>query len=139
LIVYRVVARCRVPQLSKSEDPIRGLPEVEFVGRLRALNLTPEAVFQDPELLSLFLPVLRADFSIWETYKYSDGEPLNCSISAFGGLEDRKLKLEVLQQWQVHTRGQFTTRMLPGGHFFLHGSQGLLLRFIGEDLKRTLM
>jgi len=138
-LVHLFVSGCRAPQLPDSEDPIRELPEVEFVERLRALNLTPEGVFRDPELLSLFLPVLRADFGIWETYEYSDGEPLNCSISAFGGVEDRKLKQEVLQQWQVHTRGQFTTRMLPCGHFFLHSSQRLLLRFIGYDLRRTLM
>ena len=138
-LVHLFVAGCRAPQLPNFEDPIRGLSETEFVNRLKGLKLTPEGVFRDPELLSLFLPVLRADFSIWETYKYSDGEPLNCAISAFGGLEDHKLTRKVLQQWRVHTRLQFSTRMLPGGHFFLHSSQRLLLRLIGEDLRRTML
>src|SRR5438132_9625730 len=35
-LVHLFVAGCRAPQLPNSEDPIRGLPEVEFVGRLRA-------------------------------------------------------------------------------------------------------
>lgn len=132
------VAGCRAPQLLTSERAIHKLPERDFVARLRELKQTPEEVLQNTELLSLFLPLLRADFGVWETYFYSDGEPLACPISAFAGSEERELNPEGLQRWHVQTRSAFTARRLPGDHFFLHGSRTLLLRFITEDLRRTL-
>lgn len=132
------VAGCRAPQLPGPELSLHTLPESDFVERLRELKQTPEILLQDNELMSLFLPALRADFSAWETYVYSEGQPLNCPISAFGGSEDTKLKLEAVRLWCVQTRSSFTPRMLPGNHFFLHGSRTLLLRFITEDLGQTL-
>jgi medium-chain acyl-[acyl-carrier-protein] hydrolase len=137
-LLHLFVASCRAPHLPNAEPPIHELSQPEFVARLRELNQTPESVLQDPELMNLFLPVLRADFSLWETYVYSDGEPLDCSISAFGGSDDSKLRLEALQQWGIQTRSPFTARMLPGDHFFLHSSRTLLLRFISEDLRRAM-
>src|SRR5712692_4406600 len=132
------VSGCRAPQLPGPEPFIHKLPEPDFMERLRELKQTPEVLLQDSELMSLFLPALRADFSVWETYDYSDGEPLNCPISAFGGSEDAKLEIEAVSLWRVQTRNSFTPRMLPGGHFFLHSSRTLLLRFITQDLRQTL-
>jgi medium-chain acyl-[acyl-carrier-protein] hydrolase len=132
------VAGCRAPQCPPLEAPIHGLPDHHFLARLRELNQMPEAILQDPELLNLFMPVLRADFSVWESYVYAAAEPLDCSISAFGGADEKKLTQEALQQWSVQTRGPFVARRLPGDHFFIHSSRTLLLRFIGEDLRRAL-
>ena len=131
------VAGCRAPQLPRSEQAIHELPEPDFVAKLRELNQVPELVLQDEELLSLFMPVLRADFSVWDTYAYSDGKVLDCPISVFGGTQDRKLMLEALQPWRDQTRSAVTSRMLPGDHFFVHSSRSLLLRCITEDLRRT--
>ena len=59
-----------------------------FLIQLRHLNGTPEAVLQDAELMQFFLPVLRADFAVCETYTYTAKTPLTCPISVFGGLQD---------------------------------------------------
>ena len=137
-LCHLFVAGCRAPQLPGPERFVHTLPDADFIERLRELKQTPEILLQDSELMSLFLPALRADFSVWETYVYSKGEPLNCPISAFGGSDDTKLTLEAVRLWCAQTRSAFTSRMLPGNHFFLHGSRTLLLRFITEDLRQTL-
>ena len=41
--------------------------------------------------MAIILPLLRADFAMYETYVYSTEPPLNCPISTFGGLQDRKI------------------------------------------------
>ena len=33
----------------------------------------------------MYLPILRADFTLVETYAYADEAPLDCPITAFGG------------------------------------------------------
>ena len=55
------------------------------------LNGTPEEVLQHAELMKLLIPVLRADFAVNETYVYTEEEPFDLGISAFGGLGDKEV------------------------------------------------
>lgn len=132
-----VAGRC-APQILDPDPPVHELPEPEFVEELRRLNGTPEPVLQHPELMTLLLPTLRADFAINETYVYQDEEPLDCPISAFGGLEDQEVSRDDLAAWRVHTRGNFRLQVFPGGHFFLHTARSLLLQTLSLELVQTL-
>src|SRR4029077_8684951 len=116
------------------EEDIHDLPEPEFIAKLRELNGTPEEVLQHAELMKLLLPILRADFSVNETYVYKEEEPLDCGISAFGGLGDEEVTREDVEAWRQHTRGRFRMRMLPGDHFFIHGTRDLILEAVARDL-----
>jgi medium-chain acyl-[acyl-carrier-protein] hydrolase len=135
---YLFAAACRAPQLPMTSKAVHELPDREFVERLRELDQTPTEILENAELLSLFMPVLRADLSVWETYIYSNGEPLQCAISVFGGADDEELRPDALAPWEAQTQNSFTSRILPGGHFFLHSARHLLLRFVNEDLTRAM-
>ncbi len=128
----------RAPQVPDPDSPIYHLPEAEFIEELERLNGTPKMVLENPELMQLFLPLLRADFSAAETYAYTAGAPLDCPISAFGGLQDHKVRQDDLAVWQKQTRRTFTLRMFPGDHFFLHSNQALLLQALSRDLSQDL-
>jgi len=128
-----VSGRC-APQIPRSKPPINQLPEAEFVEELCRLNGMPGSVLQNSELMELMLPVIRADFAICETYSYSVEEPLECSISAFGGLQDNEVNREEIVAWSQQTRKGFTYRMFPGDHFFLKSNEELLLRAIAQDI-----
>lgn len=132
--VHLFVSGREAPQILDTKPPIHNLPLPAFVEKLRDYNGTPEVVLQDPELMQLLVPVLRADFAIVETYEYSNKEPLNCPISAFGGLEDSLVKHENLPDWRNQTSNSFQLRMLKGNHFFLHTERSLLLKYISQDL-----
>jgi len=124
----------RAPQVPSREEPLHELPEPEFIARLRELNGTPEEVLQHAELMRLLLPILRADFSVNETYEYRPEEPLDVGISAFGGLGDQEVTREDLAAWKDQTRGRFRLRILPGDHFFVHGSKDLITESMSRDL-----
>lgn len=98
------------------------------------MNGTPEAVLQSSELMALFLPLLRADFALHETYVYRPGEPLNCPLSVYGGMQDHKTTPDTLAAWQSQARGLFRLLMFPGNHFFLNTVRQQLLQAIAEDL-----
>jgi surfactin synthase thioesterase subunit len=112
------------------------MPADQLVERLRTLNGTPKPLLDNPELLCMYLPTLRADFSTVETYRYEAEEPLECGISAFGGLLDPDVPTEALQAWREQTRGRFSSRLSPGDHFFLLRPDGRrdLLEHIANDL-----
>ncbi|HEY9282299.1 MAG TPA: alpha/beta fold hydrolase [Pyrinomonadaceae bacterium] len=130
------VSGCRAPQLAREGDFTYNLPEPEFLAEIRRLKGTPPEVLEHPELLELVLPLLRADFTAIHTYEYSEVPPLTCPLTVFGGVEDEDVGVESLKAWRAHTTAAFTLRMLPGDHFFLHGSQPLLLEALNRDLRR---
>jgi surfactin synthase thioesterase subunit len=124
----------RAPQVPDREEPIHALPEPEFRDKLRELNGTPEEVLQHEELMRLLSPILRADFSVNETYAYTEAEPFDFGISAFGGLGDAEVAREDVEAWSRLTRGRFRMRMLPGDHFFIHSAKDLILEAVARDL-----
>jgi medium-chain acyl-[acyl-carrier-protein] hydrolase len=112
------VSGCRVPQIPNPDPPIHQLPDVEFIEELRRFNGTPKAVLDNPELMEVFLPLLRSDMRLYETYVYDHEAPLDCPISAFGALEDEEVSREELAAWYDQTRSRFNIQMFPGDHFF---------------------
>jgi medium-chain acyl-[acyl-carrier-protein] hydrolase len=122
------------PQVSYYESPIHDLPDAEFTKKINELNGTPPEVWEHPELRQLLMPILRADFTICETYSYKAGEPLPCSITAMTGLADPYLDRADLEAWQTQTINNFTVRMFPGDHFYLNQERSLLLRILAQEL-----
>jgi medium-chain acyl-[acyl-carrier-protein] hydrolase len=129
------VSADRAPQIPLPERPIHALPEGEFLLELRRLNGTPGKVLEHAELMRIMLPILRADFAVYETYAYSAEPPLDCVISSFGGLQDRKVCRSDLEAWRDQTRASFSLRMFPGDHFFLNTNQSLLLQVLSQELR----
>ena len=126
------------PQLEDTRPDTHNLPEDEFVKELRRLNGTPAEVLDQPELLQLIIPTLRADFELCETYEHLTSAPLKCAITALGGLYDEDVPRERLEPWREHTSASFSLKMLPGDHFFLHSSESMLLQILALELKVVL-
>lgn len=138
LPAHLFVSGRRAPHLPRTHRPMHDLPDEEFLGELRRLNGTPEEVLAHPELMELMMPLLRSDFAVVETYEYEPGPPLDCPVTAYGGLRDREVSREQLEGWGVYTAAGFSVRMLPGDHFYLHAERALLLRSLAGEL-RTLL
>jgi medium-chain acyl-[acyl-carrier-protein] hydrolase len=126
----------RAPHTRDTEKRTFELPEAEFIEELRRLNGTPREVLDHPELISLMAPVLRADFTIAQTYEYLDEGPLDCDLTVYGGLRDIDVTREHLEAWRTYTSGNFNLRMFPGDHFFLHNSRPSLLQTMSLELRR---
>jgi medium-chain acyl-[acyl-carrier-protein] hydrolase len=123
------------PQIPRRNSPIHDLPEKEFMAELRRLNGIPAELLSNKELMDIVLPSLRADFALFESYRYLSGPPLNCPISTFGGLSDNRVNHDDLEAWRDQTTVSFTIRMFPGDHFFLKSTQPLLLRALSQELR----
>lgn len=124
----------RAPQLPSRESLTYNLDDSEFVNKLRQLNGTPREVFEHPELLPLVLPLLRADFTLCETYDYKEEAPLSCPITVMSGLDDGHVEIDLLEEWGLQTRGRCGVHLFPGDHFFLHESRPRILRLITQTL-----
>lgn len=121
------------PKLPGTRDSVSGMAET-----LRYLQGTPNGVLQNPELLQLMLPGVRADLDLCEAYTYSAAQPLDCPIFAFGGDQDPLVSWNDLFAWRKHTCATFSLKLVPGDHFFPRSAQSLLLQTISRDLMERL-
>jgi medium-chain acyl-[acyl-carrier-protein] hydrolase len=131
--VHFFVSGWRAPHLPDPYPPLHRMARAGFMQELKRLNGTPESVLQNPELMEIFLPVLRSDFKMAETYVYENQDPIACPITAFGGRHDLRVSRGELEAWQAHTSDKFRLRMFSGGHFYLqHRQQELCDEIVGD-------
>jgi medium-chain acyl-[acyl-carrier-protein] hydrolase len=134
--VHLFLSARRAPQLSDPRPKLTPLRDEQFVAEIsRRYSGIPQGVLQDPEMMELLLPALRADVEMLETYTYAPEAPLECPITAFGGREDTQTSQEELAAWREHTSSQFQTKIFPGDHFFVQSAQTEILSAISLDLK----
>ena len=132
-----MVSGRRAPQLPDRKPPIYNLPDEEFIEEICRLNGMQTDLLRNAEFMKLILPILRADCTICDTYVYTQGEPLECPISAFHGMSDEELSHEDVMPWRLQTRGSFRMEIFPGDHFYLHTHRQALLKSISRDLLET--
>jgi medium-chain acyl-[acyl-carrier-protein] hydrolase len=129
------VAACAAPHRLPAGPPLRDLPDDEFVEALARLRGIPDRLMEEPEVLRMALPALRADIEAAETYRADAGARVDCPVVAFGGEDDRAVARGDLEAWSAHTSGSFDMRLLAGGHFFLQTSRSALVRAVAEELE----
>ncbi|GAB2950861.1 thioesterase II family protein [Streptomyces heilongjiangensis] len=115
---------------------MHGLDDDAFAARLPHYGGTPRELLDQPELLKLFLPTLRADFAVVETYRHRPEPPLEMPVAAYGGRADRETSVAGLAAWAELTTGTFRHRMFDGGHFYLTERPAELAAEVAGDLAR---
>ena len=99
--------------------PARTLDDAELIADMRLLSGTAPEVLEQPDLLQLLLPVMRADYLALARYRYQPGPPLDCPLIALTGDSDPRVTVQDTQAWQEQAGGSFACHVLPGGHFYL--------------------
>ncbi|GAA1629769.1 thioesterase II family protein [Catellatospora bangladeshensis] len=114
-----VVAGRNGPAAALSHRPIHELPDSQLLAALNRLGGTPADVDEHPELLEMYLPMLRTDLRLAETYRREPGPPLSCPIAVFGGRQDPMADSLGMLAWERETTESFDMTIFEGGHFFL--------------------
>ncbi len=126
----------RAPHVPGSGKTLHCLPENEFRDEIRRLNGTPEEAFQNPELMELVSPILRADCQVIETWEYKPSEPLTIPIYAMGGTKDDNVSIDELESWSKMTNGPFEMRLFSGDHFYIHSATDAVLDCISGTINK---
>jgi len=138
LPVHLLISSRRAPHMPETLNPIHGLDDEAFTAAVvRRYNGIPPVILEDPELLALFLPVLKADFSIFETYAHTPEAPFDFPISTFVGLQDPGVSPQDMTPWQAHTTQPIASHTFPGDHFYLQSQRSLLLQALSSRLNGT--
>ncbi len=109
----------RAPDMPDDTSLLHLLPDHDFVEQLtRRYNGIPQEFLENSALMEVFLPILRADIAVVESYIFQEDEPLDCPITAFAGANDQSVSWNQLFAWKRHTRRRFQMQIFPGGHFY---------------------
>ncbi|MGE5270610.1 MAG: thioesterase II family protein [Thiohalocapsa sp.] len=125
----------RAPTVASSEPPLHKLPDDRFVAELvRRYDAIPRVILDEPELVALFVPILKADFAVLETHVHQGEPPLTCALGLYGGLDDPQTAQ--MEGWAELVSGSCRRRHFPGGHFYLQrpDQRRPLASALAEDL-----
>jgi medium-chain acyl-[acyl-carrier-protein] hydrolase len=106
-----------------------------FKKELIELGGTPPEFFQHPDLLGMFLPLLKNDFKLAETEAQHNAiDPFDVDMTVFLG-KDEDLTAAQCDGWKKYTKQICSIHYCEGGHFFLHDKVEQVTRLINQNLK----
>lgn len=131
-----IASGCHSPDLP-DRDVIHDKPDEVIFHHLGVLGGISKAALDNPELMAMVLPLIRADGSITETYVFTEEEPLDVPLTAFGGKRDPKATHETIEAWRPHSRGPVSTEYFPGDHFFLNSDRDQVVAAVSRILRAS--
>jgi medium-chain acyl-[acyl-carrier-protein] hydrolase len=124
----------RAPHLPDNDPTLHACSDAVLIDRLRDWKGTPEEVLGNPKMLSLLLPILRADLAAAAGYRYRLDAPLECPVVAFGGRQDAEASPDELSAWSGHTTSTFDLHLFKGDHFFIQDPASGFMEHFRQDL-----
>ncbi|MEV5047421.1 thioesterase domain-containing protein [Streptomyces griseoincarnatus] len=108
------------PHLPPSERPLHAVADADLAAEVGRRGGLPAAVQRNSALLEMLLPLIRADFTLWETYQYVPRPPLPVPVTTLRGTEDTTIPIAALHSWAEHTTVGHTHHEVDGGHYFVN-------------------
>lgn len=87
-------------------------------------------LLEDADLRALFLPILRADYQVIETYRRARPVALACPVDVLLGDRDEEASSDEAQGWDLAGRQRATLKRFPGGHFYLVGQRAAVIEHL---------
>ena len=130
-----IVSGRRAPDLHVDEQPLHRLPDDQFIAEIQArYGGIPKVILDEPELMELFLPTLKADFAVFETHRFASEPPLECRLAFYGGDADPQSVPAASDGWASLVTGPTRRRIFPGGHFYLTEQRDAVASAMAADL-----
>jgi len=123
------------PFLSRRRRLVSDLPEPEFIDELKRMGGTPAEVFEHREFLDLVLPVVRADFRLFEAFSRPERQRFDCPLIAAAGEMDEDAPVQEVEAWRDLAGSRFTFRVFPGGHFFIQEHRRELVEMLLNEVR----
>ncbi len=144
-VARRLQARCRppqaiflsgapAPQLPQRRQPLWRLPDAAFLEAVHGYGGIPSEIWDQPELLALFLPSLRADFELFGTYVVREGEALTCPVFLMAGANDPHASPQAVHAWRQLLPEARAPEVFEGGHFYVAEQRDPVIRFLIRSL-----
>ncbi|KAA8691149.1 thioesterase [Pseudomonas caricapapayae] len=116
-----VLSACHAPHLS-GRRLLSHLDDQRFIEQLVAIGGVSQALLANPDLLALFMPLLRADFQATESYHrplHPSRQRLQTPTLLLHGSHDPEADQDEVSAWQHWLCGESQQHVMAGDHFYL--------------------
>lgn len=109
------------------------MPQEDLVNWIRRLGSFPAEIYDNPEMLAMVIPALRADLSV-AAQRVDHGALVPCPVISYGGRNDPlQLEENAFKSWPPRCPQYLGHREYPGGHFFIDThAQEIIQDFCGQ-------
>ncbi|NUI24484.1 MULTISPECIES: thioesterase II family protein [Bacillus amyloliquefaciens group] len=122
------------PYLTK-ETFISGLPDKQVIQWLNKLGGIPKELIENYELMKLFLPVIRNDYKLIESYNHNIKKKLsNVTLTVLTGKFDESITIGEVEGWKEYSEKEVDVYQISGGHFFINESVTEVISIIKDKL-----
>lgn len=110
----------RPPHIPAKKSCIHEVSLEKFKAELMSIGGTPKEFFNYPELMEIFIPIIRADFRILYNYEYiKHQKKISCDVILLCGKKD-DIPIKEIIKWDELTNEKCHVHVLNGGHFFIN-------------------
>ncbi|VEL98323.1 surfactin synthase thioesterase subunit [Alteromonas sp. 76-1] len=128
---HLIASGSKAPHIKSGKRNVHNLPEDEFIDELIKLKGTPKEILENQEIISMLIPLLRADFKIADSYLAS-GKRLPIPITVLGGEDDVDVKYDQLIAWRELTDDDFAYSVVAGDHFFINTERKVVIKKVND-------
>ena len=125
---------CKPPKDIENRIKICDMSDEDILKNVISFGGISDELIKDKRMLKLFLPIIKNDFKILESYK-SNGirQKIDCDISVLNGKEDN-ISLEEISKWNEYGNKSFNVYQFQGGHFFIKNNTKDIVEIINKTL-----
>lgn len=123
------------PNIPRSNPPLHFMNDADLDAAVRAMEGTPDELLNNDELMALMRPIIRADFTVSETWNYvPQTTQLPVAVTVLGGEDEFRGRLDELTDWSKITSENCKVVFFPGGHFFIQSSRDSVIKLLIREL-----
>ncbi|NLD47761.1 MAG: thioesterase, partial [Clostridiaceae bacterium] len=132
--IHAFFAAKEAPHVEREGKDTHKLGNDEFINEVIKYGGMTDEFLKHEELLELFLPILRADYEVSETYRYTPGrQKLDCDITIFNGEKDH-FNIYQISEWRNQTNRSCKIFNFNDGHFFIDSCLESMINIINATL-----
>jgi epothilone polyketide synthase C len=119
--------------------PPHAQPDDVFAELIRHFQITAtEQLLDDPELRTIMLPVIRAEFEMANDYRFTVEPPWDIPITCFSTRDDPYVSRRHAFGWGRFTNTRFQVFIREGVHFAVVDDSSFIHSVINRELQLTI-
>jgi medium-chain acyl-[acyl-carrier-protein] hydrolase len=130
----------KAPAVLTGENNRSMLPDNDLLACLSAMGGIPDYFLQHPDFLSFYLPIIRNDLRLNDTYCYKTVKQFDIPFVIMNGTEDENIGTDPVRSWKQHTAAACYQERLDGNHFYFSDAasfRNTLLKYINMYFSTT--
>jgi surfactin synthase thioesterase subunit len=117
------------------KEPVSQMENSELIKRIVELGGTDPKLFENQTLSNVYIPIIRKDFRLLETYKHPENrDKLPVDMTFFFAVNDNEVSIEKVKAWSDFITGSFQLYYFSGGHFFFFDRMEKMAEIMTETL-----